>query len=78
MADQLAKKGRKGNIAISWLDQAPFILIPTISFDMVKAYESCNISTNLVSIQKKVNLTYSVINKTTLSEFAPYETESNA
>ncbi|XP_026410647.1 uncharacterized protein LOC113305869 [Papaver somniferum] len=67
VADQLAKKGRKGNTAISWLSQAPLFLIPKIAFHTVKAYESCNISTNLVSVQEEANLTYSVISRTTLS-----------
>ncbi|XP_026435214.1 uncharacterized protein LOC113332934 [Papaver somniferum] len=74
---QLAKKGRISTTATSWFDQTPLFLIPTIAFDTVKAYDSCNISTNLVSVQEETNLTYSIISRTTLFELALNENESN-
>ncbi|XP_026458285.1 uncharacterized protein LOC113358808 [Papaver somniferum] len=47
VADLLAKKGRSTSNTTFWNDQSPSFLIPSISFDTVKAYEMCNLNDNI-------------------------------
>ncbi|XP_026451010.1 uncharacterized protein LOC113351195 [Papaver somniferum] len=75
VADLLAKKGRKSNIITSWEDQAPSFLIPTITYDTVKAYEICNLNSFPVTVSEGINLTDSIIENTTHSELVTDETE---
>ncbi|XP_026451136.1 uncharacterized protein LOC113351348 [Papaver somniferum] len=74
--DILAKKGRKEAITTLSFYEAPLFLIPTTSYDTVKALELCNISLTPVSFSVDAYHTDSPIGRTTLNESVPNETES--
>ncbi|XP_026440719.1 uncharacterized protein LOC113339701 [Papaver somniferum] len=77
VADLLAKKGRNTSTTVSWNDQSPSFLIPSISFDNVKAYDICTLNNNISVVSPAdVNPRDSVIERATQHELVSEETES--